>query len=131
VHLARFQQKTAPMQKNKTTIFKLWVPVVLYAGFIFYMSSLMMVGLPSLFPHADKLIHLAEYALFGWLLARALKYSFDKLDNAKLYYLVIFICLLYGVSDEFHQSFVATRLSSVWDVLADTLGGLLGVFLFL
>jgi VanZ family protein len=119
------------MQKNKTVIFKLWLPVFLYAGFIFYMSSLPMAGMPPLFPYADKLIHLAEYTLLGWLLAQAIKYSFDKLDKTKLYYLVIFICFLYGISDEFHQSFVVTRTPSAWDVLADTIGGFLGAFLFL
>ncbi len=35
-------------------------------------------------------------------------------------------CSLYGLSDEWHQSFVAGRESSALDWLADTLGGLCG-----
>jgi VanZ family protein len=34
----------------------------------------------------------------------------------------ILFCSLYGMSDEFHQSFVAGRNSEVADWLADTLG---------
>ena len=119
------------MQINKTTVFKLWLPVFLYAGFIFYMSSLPQISSPIRFPQRDKLIHITEYALFAWLLARAIKYSFKNLNKVRLYSIIISVSFLYGVSDEFHQSFVATRVSSAWDVLADTIGGLLGVFLFL
>jgi len=119
------------MQINKTTIFKFWMPVILYAGFIFYMSSLPTTGMPRLFPQADKVIHIAEYALFAWLLARAIKYSFQNLDRTKLYHIVVLMSFIYGVSDEFHQSFVATRIASGWDVVADTIGAILGVFLFL
>ena len=119
------------MQINKTSVFKLWLPVFLYAGFIFYMSSIPTTGLPSLFPHADKLIHIAEYTLFAWFITRAIKYSFNNIRATKLYFIVILINCIYGLSDEFHQSFVATRHSSIWDVVADTIGGIIGVFLYL
>jgi len=87
--------------------------------------------LPVRFPHIDKIIHIAEYALFGFLLARAVKYSFSGLNNRRLYFIVLLSTFLYGVSDEVHQLFVATRVFSGWDILADVIGGLLGVYLFL
>ncbi|MGH8657315.1 MAG: VanZ family protein [Gammaproteobacteria bacterium] len=40
---------------------------------------------------------------------------------------VLTVTILYGISDEFHQSFVPGRQPSWYDVLADGLGGLLGV----
>ena len=40
------------------------------------------------------------------------------------------LATLYGVSDEFHQSFVPGRESSGWDVLADFVGSSLGVFIY-
>lgn len=87
--------------------------------------------LPVSFPHIDKIIHIAEYALFGLLLARAVKYSFSSLNNKKLYFIVLLATFLYGASDEFHQLFVASRVCSGWDLLADTIGGLIGVYLLL
>jgi VanZ family protein len=119
------------MQIKRIGFFKFWLPVILYAGFIFYMSGLPVVSLPVLFPHLDKVIHIAEYAIFGWLLARAIKYSFQNLNITRLYLIVVAASLIYGISDEFHQSFVVTRIPCAWDVLADAIGGLLGVFLFL
>lgn len=87
--------------------------------------------LPVSFPNVDKIIHIAEYALFGLLLVRAIKYSFSHLNNKKLYFIVFLITFLYGASDELHQLFVATRVCSIWDLSADIIGGLLGAYLFL
>lgn len=95
------------------------------------MSSLPAITTPISFPHIDKIIHIAEYALFGLLLARAVKYSFSGLNNKKLYFIVLLITFLYGASDEFHQLFVATRACSGWDLFADVIGGVLGVYLLL
>ena len=38
--------------------------------------------------------------------------------------LTLLICLLYALSDEFHQSLVASRQGSPWDVLIDVSGAL-------
>lgn len=40
----------------------------------------------------------------------------------------VLIASLYGVSDEFHQFFVPGRVASVFDVFADVVGSILGVF---
>jgi VanZ family protein len=39
----------------------------------------------------------------------------------------LLLCLLYGMSDEFHQSFVPDRTPSVLDVAADTIGACIGI----
>ncbi|OPY19806.1 MAG: VanZ like family protein [Methanomethylovorans sp. PtaU1.Bin093] len=36
--------------------------------------------------------------------------------------LAILVGIFYGITDEFHQSFVPRRSSSEWDVLADSVG---------
>lgn len=87
--------------------------------------------LPINFPNIDKIIHIAEYALFGLLLARALKYSISGLNNKKIYLIVLLVTFLYGASDELHQLFVASRVCSAWDLLADIIGGMIGVYLLL
>jgi VanZ family protein len=112
-------------------ILKYWLPVFLYAGFIFYMSSIPNLTIPLPFPYIDKLVHIAEYAVFGWMLARALSYSFNRLTVIKLYLSVVLIGLSYGILDEFHQSFVVGRVCSLTDAIADLIGVALGTFLFL
>jgi len=74
----------------------------------------------------DKVLHLAEYGLFGILLARAMKGANPDIKLQRLYFLVAAIALLYGFSDEFHQSFVPGRTCSIWDALTDGIGGFLG-----
>jgi VanZ family protein len=113
--------------KNKFLI--LWLPVVLYAGLIFYFSSLEQIALPSI-PFVDKILHLAEYSILGFLLARAIKITYQFKDIKKLYSLVIAIAFIYGLSDEFHQSFVPGRTASFWDVISDAAGGLIGAFIY-
>jgi len=36
--------------------------------------------------------------------------------------LTVLFCLLYGIGDEYHQSFIVLRSVSILDVLADTAG---------
>ncbi|WP_160689321.1 VanZ family protein [Clostridium sp. C2-6-12] len=43
---------------------------------------------------------------------------------------ILLICLLYGVIDEFHQSFIPGRTSLVSDILIDFLGSLVGLTIF-
>lgn len=37
---------------------------------------------------------------------------------------------LYGISDEIHQHFVPYRSADLMDVLAGTLGGIMGVYIY-
>jgi VanZ family protein len=85
---------------------------------IFYLSSRPgnEVGLPAPW---DKLAHFLAYALLGFLLARGL-------DGRRA---AFGIASLYGLLDEFHQSFTPGREVSLGDFLADALGAALGAFL--
>jgi VanZ family protein len=96
-----------------------WVPVLAWAAVIFAFSSV-----PSLSTELGtwdtilrKLAHLAEYALLGALLARALGRPAAA----------VVLAGLYAVSDEIHQTFVEGRVGAPLDVAIDTLGALLGV----
>ena len=101
-----------------------WLPVVVLAGVIFAFSSV-----PSLSTELwtwdtilRKLAHLAEYAILGALLDRALRRP----------QLVVAVAVagLYAVTDEVHQLFVEGRHGSPLDVAIDALGALLGVLLW-
>ena len=78
----------------------------------------------------DKLQHAVEYAVLGFLAARAFDNSW-RVSNKVLWLGVVVFCVMYGVSDEFHQSFVPGRESDVGDCLADSIGGMLGATVYL
>ena len=107
-----------------------WAPVYLYAGLIFVLSSIPAPIPPVGVPFFDKWIHLVEYGVFGFLLARALASDSPKRlrENFRLW-AIVFACL-YGLSDEWHQLFVPMRQSSLWDALFDTIGASIGQFFF-
>jgi VanZ family protein len=75
-------------------------------------------------------LHFIAYALLGALFLRAFKTSRIK-DNLKfMLILSVFLSFLYGISDEIHQHFVPYRSADLMDVLADMLGGLMGVYIY-
>lgn len=75
-------------------------------------------------------MHLGEYAIFGVLLARAMKMTFQFDDIRKLFLLVLLIAFIYGISDEIHQAFVPGRTASIFDAISDGFGGLIGAIIF-
>ena len=104
-----------------------WVLVAFFCLVIFFLSSIpgSSLFLPGRF---DKLYHLVEYSVLGALLFLAARTSFG-LGGAKAVMVAFAFSLLYGISDEWHQSFVPGRFASLGDVAADGLGGLLGALL--
>jgi len=66
-----------------------------------------------------KIAHAAEFAVLGFLLVRALGNEWAGL----------FAGVAYAISDEVHQHFVPGRQAAVRDVLVDTAGVAVGVYL--
>jgi VanZ family protein len=56
-------------------------------------------------------------------------FSLNKKGKDAVIY-ILFICMFYSVTDEFHQSFVPGRTSMVSDVLVDFCGALIGLAIF-
>ena len=110
-------------------IFKFWMPVLIWAGMIFYFSSKprMDSGLEQLQSGLEldfilrKGFHVFEYLIFTGLLYRAIKGSFILNQNRLLFY-SIFFSILYAFLDEYHQTFVPTRTGSIYDVMVDSIG---------
>jgi|HubBroStandDraft_3_1064219.scaffolds.fasta_scaffold388786_1 VanZ family protein len=128
-----------------------WVPVLVWMIIIFgasadshsyeHSSRIVIPFLRWLFPHMApvemeqihhllrKCCHVIEYAIFGFLVFRALSHSrtplpawsWPRVGGALL------IVLVYAATDEYHQSFVPTRTPRVLDVCIDTAGGALGL----
>ncbi len=110
-----------------------WVPVLLYAGLIFYLSSLEHpeVYAPSLFQLlGDKLLHVIEYAVLGVLCYRSFRHAAGPSSARHALLLGLLTATAYGVSDELHQSFVPGREATIWDVLADGTGAWVGAGLW-
>jgi VanZ family protein len=76
-----------------------------------------------------KMGHLTEYAGLGYLTFRMARREplWSQKSVAAQFGIALLICALYASSDEFHQSFVPTRHSSVIDVLIDTTGAAIGI----
>jgi VanZ family protein len=117
-------------KEAKSKFFKFWFPVVFYSGIIFFISSLPAVKGPFEIKHLDKAVHILEYMPFGFLLSRAFFHARWDFSRKNLLGYVILASFLYGLSDEYHQSFVAGRESTVWDALADTIGGMIGAYIY-
>ncbi len=77
-----------------------------------------------------KLGHVTEYAVLAVLLWRALRGGRSFQTRLILLFFVSWLaCGLFAASDEFHQSFVPSRTSSVHDVVIDTCGALVGLLI--
>lgn len=111
-------------------LFKFWFPLVAYSGIIFYVSGLPDLKAPVEGIHVDKILHIGEYIPFGFLAARCWGIHSAVVKPNILFFAGI-LTVIYGLSDEYHQSFVPGRFASVYDLLADTLGGLIGAWFYL
>ena len=98
---------------------------ILYAGFIFYLSSLPTIQAPLIVAIPSFFKHVAEYSVFGFLLLASLRAS--NYDGKEALILAVVVASLYGVTDEIHQYFVPGRFFSYTDVLADFLGSLFAI----
>lgn len=105
---------------------KLWLPVIIWAAIIFWFSSLA-INKPAPFSWPDfimkKTAHVTEYAIFYWLLFRAISQK-NKLVGRKSFIFSLIIVILFALSDEWHQTFIPGREGTLRDVGFDTIGGL-------
>lgn len=140
--------------------FKYWGPVVAFMALIFVGSTDWLSGnstgrflvplIKFFLPAADeslvngirlvirKIGHLTEYAILAMLLWRALTFSGQPVGagrvgwSPRIAFLAWLSASLYAVSDEFHQSFVPSRVGSPVDVIIDSAGaGIAIIILFI
>ena len=105
-----------------------WLPALLWAATIFGLSSIPGRALPALpLWNADKLVHVAVYAVLGALCWRGARASFAPgTAQWRVVLIAVLLTSLYGIADEIHQMFVPNRAPDPNDVLADAVGGWLG-----
>jgi VanZ family protein len=123
-----------------------YLPLILWLAFISYASSdsfsagntsriigpLVLWLFPNTTPETlltvhvvtRKAAHFTEYAILGFLAARAFRTSPTPAIRSRWSLISATIVVVYALMDEYHQSFVPTRTGSVYDSLIDIAGGM-------
>ncbi len=101
------------------------VPMLVVMGTIFILSHQPgdMLELPGIV-NIDKAAHMFAYGVLAGTVIVAFSPHYRQKKPLSLYILTVTFCMIYGICDEFHQTFIAQRFASVFDVLADTAGAL-------
>ena len=98
----------------------------IYMVLILSISAIPSNSIPDLgFQHADKVAHFSEYAILGFLAVQ----SFKSLNGYHLFY-IIFSGFIFGAFDEYWQSFISDRCTSLFDLLSDNFGMLISSIIF-
>jgi VanZ family protein len=127
--------------------FAAWAPAAFWAAWIFVMSTdalsaehtrsliepVLRFFYPSLSPesfevvHAitRKLAHVTEYLVFAVLLDRGFRRD-SPIAPARAPLAALVAASLYSLTDEAHQSFVASRTASLYDCGLDSIGAAIG-----
>jgi VanZ family protein len=101
--------------------------LIVYCLFIYWLSDQSSLKNPFDFgfDFQDKLYHAGAYAIMGFMAWRSFTHVVSSPSLLAL--LSIAFCGLYGLSDEWHQSFVVGRESDIADWFADTTGSVLAI----
>ncbi|MCX7944469.1 MAG: VanZ family protein [Deltaproteobacteria bacterium] len=119
------------MIRSLILFFYYYVPVILYLLLIYTFSSLSIeIGTIPLLNH-DKILHILEYAVLGFLFMRAYLNSVGSSFKIRGVLTSAFFSFLFGCSDEYHQLYVPNRIVSIGDILADTIGGFIGSIFYI
>ncbi len=105
----------------------LFLPAIFWMGIIFYLSSRQRISVSENYVLSFfifKTIHFVEYGILFLLWKIAL---YKKSYGTKV---ALVISILYGLSDEFHQTFVPTREGKPRDVFIDSLGAIFFWYFF-
>ena len=106
------------------------MPAIGWMALIFSLSSRQQFPQPFGFSTfvLSVAAHLAMYGVLALLILLAINRGQRPTQVTQI--LAIILTCLYGLTDEYHQSFVAGRDASVFDALVDTLGASLAVTLW-
>lgn len=100
-----------------------WIILFAYMFLIFYFSSLPKIEMLEKTPEfylKDKLLHVIEYSILGFLSYNAFRHN--KFLNKKIFFYSIMFAVIYAITDEMHQLFVPNRIFSLYDLMANFVG---------
>lgn len=101
--------------------FLYWVPAIVWMIVIFILSSMTGSDLQNTFPFFSDFNwgHFVAYFILSITYYIGL---YKKINPPKIFYIIIILSMLYGITDEFHQYFVPTRVPDLKDLAADGMG---------
>src|SRR5258708_1482577 len=105
-------------------LLSLWLPVFIWAAFIFYLSSVPHLRfLQSWWDYPlRKIGHMGVFGILARLLARAFTGS-TFWPWKKIFAWSLILTILYAAIDEYHQGFTPGRTPAIHDVVIDGVGG--------
>lgn len=115
------------LRKNLRRVYFL-VVAILWGYLIFWLSSVpdLSSGLPTIYDLIlRKLAHITAYAVLAYLVLNI----FVKKTAENLFFTAT-VCIIYAITDEWHQSFIAGRSGDPRDVMIDTIGILLSLWAY-
>ncbi len=106
-------------------------PALFWTALLFTLSSISNLKAPQInLGFEDKIYHFLVYTVYGIFLTRAFYRQRRFLSLRRHFLLAAFLAgTLFGLSDEFHQSFTPGRAVEWGDWLADTVGILFSLYL--
>ncbi len=91
---------------------------------LFWLSNQPELAIPKVdFSGADKIAHALLFGGLAACLSIGIRLSNDKPPFWAQWFVPFVFVILYGMSDEWHQSFVPGRSPDLRDVMADGIGG--------
>ena len=119
------------MNRRKVLAILRMVPMIVVMGTIFILSA--QPGdrfATALLPGIDKLAHAVAYGKLALTVLYVFSEDRKKNHPKTVMLLTVIFCVAFGVSDEFHQSYVPGRMASVLDLAADCVGAVAASLLY-
>lgn len=107
-----------------------YIPAILGMALIFRMSATPGTDLGSWVAPMDKVLHGLAYMFLALAFSLWAKPNLWEKKIWKAFLIGCFLPVLYGASDEFHQTFVPGRDGGLPDFLADSVGALIGFLVY-
>ena len=114
---------------NARLWWRYWSPPVLYLALIFTVSSF--PSLPKVPLMSTDVLHYPEYALLGFLLARAFGATISGERPLASAVISLLGSTVWGITDELHQAFVPGRVPDLADLQHDAIGAAAGCSIWL
>ena len=102
-----------------------------YCIFLYYLSSQSSFPFESPFAAFDKIVHMCLFGGLSAMVAMGLHRAKHAYSAAALVLIPVAFSTLYGLTDEAHQLFVASRMFAVGDLAANALGSTIAALLVL
>ncbi|MBU0968462.1 MAG: VanZ family protein [Proteobacteria bacterium] len=106
------------------------LPMTLVMAIIFFLSNTPGKDLPSAINGLDKILHAIAYGTLAASCLYGIHPAARDKSSLRTGIAVVFFCFFYGMTDEFHQSFIPGRSPSWLDIAADATGAALTVLVW-